>query len=122
MQLGIPGLDFVTESKRFYPGGNEASHILGAVNIDNQGIAGIEKDMDDEGVALLQSIGLARGNELAPVNLSVDLRVQHVMHEVLADAHDALQGDRGGRRDDGRPDRRDHRRWCRCPISIRTIR
>ncbi|MEO6014954.1 MAG: penicillin-binding protein 2 [Devosia sp.] len=86
MQLGIPGLDFVTESKRFYPGGTESSHILGAVNIDNQGIAGMEKDMDDEGVALLQSVGLARGNELQPVNLSIDLRVQHVMHDVLTDA------------------------------------
>lgn len=86
LALGIPGLDFVTESKRFYPGGNEASHILGAVNIDNQGIAGIEKHMDGEGVALLQSIGLARGNELAPVQLSVDMRVQHAMHEVLTDA------------------------------------
>ena len=84
--LGIPGLDFVTESKRFYPGGNEASHILGAVNIDNQGIAGIEKHMDGEDVALLQALGLARGNELAPVNLSIDLRVQHVMHEQLTDA------------------------------------
>ena len=86
MQLGIPGLDFVTESKRFYPGGNEASHVLGAVNIDNQGIAGIEKAMDQDDVALLQQVGLARGNELAPVNLSIDLRVQHVMHDVLADA------------------------------------
>jgi cell division protein FtsI (penicillin-binding protein 3) len=85
-QLGIPGLDFVMESKRFYPGGTEASHILGAVNIDNQGIAGIEKEMDDDSVALLQSVGLARGNDLTPVNLSVDLRVQHVMHDVLADA------------------------------------
>jgi cell division protein FtsI (penicillin-binding protein 3) len=86
MGLGIPGLDFVTESKRFYPGGSEAAHILGAVNIDNQGIAGIEKHMDDEGVALLQSIGLARGNELAPVQLSIDMRVQHVMHDQLADS------------------------------------
>lgn len=86
MQLGIPGLDFVTESKRFYPGGPEASHVLGAVNIDNQGIAGIEKAMDNDGVALLQSIGLARGNELSPVNLSIDLRVQHAMHDVLTDA------------------------------------
>ncbi|RYE07916.1 MAG: penicillin-binding protein 2 [Hyphomicrobiales bacterium] len=86
MQLGIPGLDFVTESKRFYPGGTESSHILGAVNIDNQGIAGIEKHMDDDSIALLQSLGLARGNELQPVNLSIDLRVQHVMHDVLTDA------------------------------------
>ncbi len=86
MQLGIPGLDFVTESKRFYPGGTESSHILGAVNIDNQGIAGMEKHMDDDSVALLQSLGLARGNELKPVELSIDLRVQHVMHDVLFDA------------------------------------
>src|SRR5690606_11372805 len=84
--LGIPGLGFVTESKRFYPGGAESSHILGAVNIDNQGIAGIEKHMDSESIALLQSIGLARGTELAPVSLSIDLRVQHVMHEQLMDA------------------------------------
>lgn len=84
--LGIPGVDFVTESKRFYPSGNEASHILGAVNIDNQGIAGIERHMDGEDVALLQSIGLARGNELSPVNLSIDLRVQHIMYEQLTDA------------------------------------
>ena len=86
LNLGIPGLDFVTESKRFYPSGNEASHILGAVNIDNQGIAVIEKYMDTEDIALLQSIGLARGNELVPVNLSIDMRVQHVMYEQLADA------------------------------------
>jgi cell division protein FtsI (penicillin-binding protein 3) len=84
--LGIPGLDFVTESKRFYPGGKEAAHILGAVNIDNQGIAGIEKHMDVEDVALLQSLGLARGNELAPVSLSIDLRVQHILYEQLLDS------------------------------------
>ncbi len=85
-QLGIPGLDFVTESKRFYPSGQEASHILGSVNIDNQGTMGLEKHMDDDSLALLQSIGLARGNEMTPVSLSVDLRVQHVMYEQLQDA------------------------------------
>jgi cell division protein FtsI (penicillin-binding protein 3) len=86
MRLGIPGIDFITESKRFYPGMSEASHILGSTNIDNQGIAGIEKHMDGEDVALLQELGLARGNALAPVELSVDMRVQHVMHEQLLDA------------------------------------
>ena len=40
MRLGIPGIDFITESKRFYPGMTEASHILGSTNIDNQGISG----------------------------------------------------------------------------------
>jgi cell division protein FtsI (penicillin-binding protein 3) len=86
MRLGIPGIDFITESKRFYPGITEASHILGSTNVDNQGISGIEKHMDDENVALLQELGLARGNALAPVQLSVDMRVQHIMHEQLTDA------------------------------------
>ncbi|MBN9334675.1 MAG: penicillin-binding protein 2 [Devosia sp.] len=86
MRLGIPGIDFITESKRFYPAMNEASHILGSTNVDNQGIAGIERHMDTESVALLQELGLARGNALAPVELSVDMRVQHVMHDQLVDA------------------------------------
>lgn len=86
MRLGIPGLDFVTESKRFYPGGNLASHIMGAVNVDNVGIAGVERHIDGEDLALLQQLGLARGNQLTPVNLSVDLRVQHVLYDELADA------------------------------------
>jgi len=86
MRLGIPGIDFITESKRFYPGMNEAAHILGSTNVDNQGIAGIERHMDSESVALLQELGLARGNALTPVELSVDMRVQHVLHEQLMDA------------------------------------
>jgi cell division protein FtsI (penicillin-binding protein 3) len=86
MQLGIPGIDFITESKRFYPGMSEASHILGSTNVDNQGIAGIERHMDMESVALLQELGLARGNALTPVELSVDMRVQHVLHDQMIDA------------------------------------
>ncbi len=86
MRLGIPGIDFITESKRFYPGMNEASHVLGSTNVDNQGIAGIERAMDNDSIALLQELGLARGNALTPVELSIDMRVQHVMHEQLTDA------------------------------------
>lgn len=86
MQLGIPGLDFLTESKRFYPGGSVAAHVLGTVNIDNVGIAGVEKHLDDDDLALLQELGLARGNALTPVNLSIDLRVQHVLYTELVDA------------------------------------
>lgn len=85
-QLGVPGLEFVTESKRFYPSGTEASHILGGVNIDNQGTMGIEKHMDDEDLALLQQLGIARDQALTPVSLSIDLRVQHAMYEQLADS------------------------------------
>jgi cell division protein FtsI (penicillin-binding protein 3) len=86
MQLGIPGLDFLTESKRFYPGGPEVSHLIGTVNIDSQGIAGIERNVDLRDVALLQSVGLARGQELSPVSLAIDLRVQHALRAELLDA------------------------------------
>jgi cell division protein FtsI (penicillin-binding protein 3) len=84
--LGIPGLDFLTESKRFYPGGPEASHILGSVNVDNKGIGGIEETIDGENLAALQAVGIANVQNLKPVQLSIDMRVQHVMREMLLDA------------------------------------
>ena len=48
-RLGLPGIGFLSENKRVYPNGPEVSHLLGHVNIDNQGIAGIEKWLDDHG-------------------------------------------------------------------------
>jgi cell division protein FtsI (penicillin-binding protein 3) len=86
MQLGIPGIGFRTEKKRFYPGGPTASHVLGLVNIDNQGIAGLEKYVDEQGLADLQASGLAVAADLKPVRLSLDIRVQHVVHDELARA------------------------------------
>ena len=50
-RLGIPGIGFLTENKRVYPNGNEVSHLIGHVNIDNQGIAGIERWLDSHGLA-----------------------------------------------------------------------
>lgn len=84
MQLGIPGIGFRTEKRRFYPGGTTASHILGLTNIDNQGIAGLEKYIDDQGLADLQASGLAVATDLKPVKLSIDIRVQHIVHDELA--------------------------------------
>ena len=83
---GIPGVGVLSESKRFYPGGPTAAHILGTTNIDSQGIAGIEKTLDDGGLALLQDVGIARDQPLEPVKLSIDLRVQFALREQLADA------------------------------------
>lgn len=83
MQLGIPGIGFRTENRRFYPGGPVASHILGLTNIDNQGIAGMEKWIDDQGLADLRASGLATRDDLAPVRLSIDLRVQSIVHDEL---------------------------------------
>ena len=86
MQLGIPGIGFRTEKRRFYPGGATASHILGLVNVDNQGISGLEKYIDEQGLADLQASGLAIPTDLKPVRLSLDIRVQHIVHDELARA------------------------------------
>ena len=60
--LGIPGIGFLRENKRFYPGGPTAAHLIGLVNIDNQGIAGIEKYVDDHwSRAICTRAGFARG-------------------------------------------------------------
>ena len=58
MRLGIPGIGFRPEKRRFYPGGPVASHIVGHVNIDNQGLAGIERYLDRQGLADLRGVGL----------------------------------------------------------------
>ncbi|PWJ83928.1 cell division protein FtsI (penicillin-binding protein 3) [Pseudaminobacter salicylatoxidans] len=86
MALGLPGIGFRTEKRRFYPGGPTASHILGLTNIDNQGIAGMEKYIDDQGLADLQASGLAVAKDLKPVRLSIDLRVQHIVRDEVASA------------------------------------
>lgn len=84
--LGIPGLGFRSEKRRFYPGGPTASHLLGLVNVDNQGIAGLEKFIDDQGLADLEETGLTVQADLEPVKLSIDLRVQHIVRDELARA------------------------------------
>src|SRR5690606_23913369 len=86
MALGVPGIGFRTEKRRFYPGGPTASHILGLVNIDNQGIAGMEKYIDSQGLSDLRAVGLATGQSLEPVKLSIDIRVQHIVRDVLVNA------------------------------------
>lgn len=86
MALGLPGIGFRTEKRRFYPGGPTAAHILGLTNIDNQGIAGMEKYIDDQGLADLQSSGLAVAADLKPVRLSIDIRVQHIVRDEISQA------------------------------------
>jgi len=87
-RLGIPGIGFLTENKRIYPNGPVVSHELGHVNIDNQGIAGIEKWLDGKGLAALHMAGLATDQLQRPVDLAVDLRVQYALRDELIAARD----------------------------------
>src|SRR5919107_1530615 len=84
-RLGIPGVGFVPENKRVYPNGVVAAHVLGFANVDNVGIAGIEKYIDAQGLQDLNGAGFAiEAADLKPIALSVDMRVQHAMRDELA--------------------------------------
>jgi len=90
-KLGIPGIGFLNENKRIYPDGAEVAHLIGLVNVDNQGIAGIEKWLDGNGLAALHAAGLATDRLQEPVQLAVDLRAQHVMRDELVAARDKFK-------------------------------
>jgi cell division protein FtsI (penicillin-binding protein 3) len=90
-RLGIPGIGFLTENKRVYPNGPVVSHEIGLVNIDNQGIAGMEKWLDGQGLAALHLAGLASDRLQRPVNLAVDLRVQFALRDELVKAREKFK-------------------------------
>ena len=87
-RLGIPGIGFLRENKRVYPTGAAVAHLIGLVNIDNQGIAGMEKWLDNNGLADLHRAGFATDRLQKPVELSVDLRVEHALRDELLKAKD----------------------------------
>ncbi|UTD30115.1 penicillin-binding protein 2 [Bradyrhizobium sp. WD16] len=87
-RLGIPGIGFLRENKRVYPSGSEVAHLIGLVNIDNQGIAGIEKWLDNNGLADLHRAGFATDRQQEPIQLSIDLRVEHALRDELLKAKD----------------------------------
>ena len=86
-RLGLPGIGFLEENRRFYPGGALAGHVLGTVDVDNHGILGMERAIDrDMGLDALHAAGFAGERESKPKRLSLDIRVQHVVRDEMADA------------------------------------
>ncbi|MDQ0320947.1 cell division protein FtsI (penicillin-binding protein 3) [Pararhizobium capsulatum DSM 1112] len=86
LALGIPGIGFRPEKRRFYPGGTTAAHVVGHVNVDNRGIAGMERYIDNQGLADLAAIGMTSDAKLEPVKLSIDLRVQNIVRDSVLQA------------------------------------
>src|SRR6202161_1432434 len=78
----------LNENKLDYPNAAEVSHLLGRVDIDNQGTAGVEKWLDNQGLAALHLAGLPAGRPQTPGQLAVDLRVQHALRDELVKARD----------------------------------
>ena len=78
--LGIPGVYFEPGERRRYPMGRVAAHILGGVDIDDHGVAGIERYFDQR-----------LDSDRTPLRLSLDVRVQNVVHDELQSAMDTFQ-------------------------------
>jgi cell division protein FtsI (penicillin-binding protein 3) len=79
--LGIPGIDFEREQKRLYPFGGLTAHVVGYTNVDERGLAGVEASMD----AVLRA-------DPRPLELSLDVRFQHILTEELRTAIDIFEG------------------------------
>ena len=85
-RLGIPGLWLERQEQRVYPQGRLFAHAVGFTDVDNRGLAGVEKAADAE---------LRRRAEAhsGPLALSLDIRIQHALAQALQDtmtAHRAL--------------------------------
>lgn len=81
--LGIPGIYFLPEERRVYPYTNLLSHTLGYVGIDNKGLAGLERQYDDV---------LTDSERRDPLTLSIDIRVQHILRDEMANAMNEYRG------------------------------
>jgi len=83
-RLGIPGVDFQAEDQRLYPQANTLAHLIGYTDIDNRGLAGVERGLDDE----LRS-------RHKPLELSIDLRIQAILREEILRQMDEFRASGG---------------------------
>ncbi|HEY1940998.1 MAG TPA: penicillin-binding protein 2 [Roseiarcus sp.] len=82
--LGLPGIGFFPENKRIYPNGPIGAHVIGFVDKDNIGIAGMEKYLDEQSLTDPHVPGFTVDRAaLKPVRLSLDLRATHALRDEL---------------------------------------
>jgi cell division protein FtsI (penicillin-binding protein 3) len=80
IHLGIPGVAFRKDSKRLYPQGRLVAHVVGLTNVDDQGIAGLEKSQEQ----FLRTQGV-------DLTLSIDVRIQHAIRHELQKGMEEFQ-------------------------------
>jgi stage V sporulation protein D (sporulation-specific penicillin-binding protein) len=106
-ELELPGIGLTEESRRFYPRGTLASHILGISGIDNTGLEGIDKYYDSlvggkEGRIIIErdaagaNIPEAMHKYIAPVDganltLTLDETIQYITERELDKAFKEFQ-------------------------------
>ena len=75
--LGIPGIYFQASARRTYPQGRVAAQVLGGVDVDGHGIAGVERFFEER-----------LRTKAEPLRLSLDVRIQGVLRDELAKSID----------------------------------
>lgn len=96
----LEGVHMDSEARRFYPGGNLASHVLGFANIDGVGIEGVELSFEEELRGDRRTVPVLRdnrgrivfsetfvddpGHEGADLTLTLDRTIQQIAERELA--------------------------------------
>lgn len=98
--LGISGIESIETERRFYPQGLLAAPVLGFTDVDARGIAGIEQTYDrylreepaeivgekDARGRMILAQGVAASPEVLNVRLTLDLGIQNIAEQELAQA------------------------------------
>jgi cell division protein FtsI (penicillin-binding protein 3) len=107
-ELGLDGIGFRKESKRYYPNRELAAHLLGYVGVDNVGLGGLEATYDKtvrgrEGKLLVQTDArrhvfsrLERTPTAgASIELTIDEHLQHIAEREVRAGVEASRADGG---------------------------
>ncbi|HVP83949.1 MAG TPA: penicillin-binding protein 2 [Rhizomicrobium sp.] len=81
MSLGLPGIEFQKDGKRFYPEGRAAAQVIGVTDPDGNGVSGLELGLQNR---------LRNQEEDAQVVTSLDMRVQYILAHEAAVSKDEL--------------------------------
>ena len=81
--LGYPELEFQKSEVRVYPQKELLSHILGNTDIDNNGIAGLEKSLNERLTSSTKNL-----------SLTIDLGVQYAVRDELLKAKEKFKAER----------------------------
>ena len=108
--LGVEGVSFTTETRRYYPGKEIAGHVLGFSGEDNQGLEGLEKKYDKilKGpdytlIQMRDALGrpfyvnrpAPEENEIRDLVLTIDKDIQYAAEQALKKTVEETRGKSG---------------------------
>lgn len=109
---GLTGIYFIDDTKRVYPYGKVAGQVLGFVNVDGEGVSGLELYYDDILKGVSGRLVVQRGASGMPILggteidepaqdgqdivISIDIDMQSYLEKRLAEGVQEIGGDDGG--------------------------